>query len=58
VLLVIQEGEVASKTETSTEVVKPQLFDRTVENILGFVMAYKLFIRMKMREKVVEEQIQ
>ena len=57
-LLVIQEGEVASKTETSTEVVKPQLFDRTVENILGFVMAYKLFIRMKMREKVVEEQIQ
>jgi len=58
VLLVIQEGEVASKTETSTEVVKPQLFDRTVENILGFVMAYKLFIRMKIREKVVEEQIQ
>ena len=57
-LLVIQEGEVASKTETSTEVVKPQLFDRTVENILGFVMAYKLFIRMKIREKVVEEQIQ
>ena len=54
-LLVTQEGEVVSKTEASTEVAKPQLFDRTVENILGFVMVCKLFIRMKMREKVVKE---
>jgi len=55
VLLVTQEGEVVSKTEASTEVAKPQLFDRIVEKILGFVMACKLFIRIKMREKVVEE---
>ena len=41
-----------------TEVVRPQVFDGTLSNILGFVTVCKLYIRMKMREEPVEEQIQ
>ena len=42
----------------STEVAKPQVFDETPSKILEFVMVCKLYIRMKMRGMVVEEQIQ
>ena len=42
----------------STKVAKPQVFDRTSSQVLEFVMTHKLYIRMKMKEVVVEEQIQ
>ena len=42
----------------STEVAKPQVFDRTLSQILDFVIACKLNIRMKIRGAAVEEQIQ
>ena len=41
----------------SIEVAKPQTFDGTSSKVLGFVTAYKLYIKMKMREVAVEEQI-
>ena len=37
---------------------KPLIFNREVEKILEFLMVYKLFIRMKMRNNLVEEQVQ
>jgi len=48
-------GEVA--TVTSTKVVRPQMFNRTSSKIPEFVMACRLYIRMKMRRMAVEEQI-
>jgi len=38
-------------------VAKPQVFDRAPK-ILGFITACKLYLRMKMREVAVKEQIQ
>ena len=40
------------------EVSKPQIFDGMSSKVTGFIMACKLYIRMKLREEPVEEQMQ
>lgn len=52
----VQEEEGAIQG-ASTEVAKLQVFNRILEKVLGFVIACKLYIRMKIREVVVEKQI-
>jgi len=50
----VREGEGA----TSMEVAKPQMFDGASSKISGFVMVCRLYIRMKIRETSLEEQVQ
>ena len=45
-------------TKSNIEVAKLQVFNSTSEKVLGFVTAYKLFLRMRIKETIVEEQIQ
>ena len=47
-----------SNTGSNIEVAKLQIIHRAINKVLGFLTACKLFIRMKMRETTVEEQIQ
>ena len=45
-------------TKSNIEVAKPQVFSGTSGKVLGFVTSCKLFLRMRMKETMVEEQIQ
>jgi len=40
------------------EVAKPAIFNGEAGKVGGFIMAYRLFVRMKLRGSTVEEQIQ
>jgi len=61
VLIEITEAEAEGSqlnTRSNIEMAKLQTFDRAIEKVLGFLIAYKLFIRIRMREIVVKKQIQ
>jgi len=40
------------------EVAKPSIFNREAGRVGGFMTAYRLYLRIKMREATVEEQVQ
>jgi len=52
------ERRVGEGTAAVTEVAKPQTFDRTPSKVSRFLLVCKLYIRMRLRESSVEEQIQ
>ena len=43
---------------SNIKVAKLQMFDMEAEKILGFLMVCRLYIRMKIRNILVEEQVQ
>ena len=44
-------------TRSNIKVAKPQIFNRKARKISGFLIAYKLYIRIRMRNVIVEKQI-
>jgi len=61
-LLAVQGGAGGAATGSNAgphmEVAKPAIFDGEAEKVGGFITACRLFIRMKLREMSVEEQVQ
>ena len=45
-------------TGPNMEMAKPPAFNRETRRVEEFIMTYRLYLRMKMREAIVEEQIQ
>jgi len=44
--------------EGGVEVAKPQIFDSMSSKVAGFITAYKLYIRMRLKKEPVEGQVQ
>ena len=59
-LLVVEEGKVPreSNTRFNIKVAKPSVFNKEVEKVEGFIVACKLYLRMKIRGETIEKQIQ
>ena len=63
-LLVVQGGAGAggeaggSNMGSHMEVAKPAIFNGEAEKVGGFITACRLFVKMKMKENMVEEQVQ
>jgi len=52
------ERGVREGTLAATEVAKLQTFDGTLSKVSGFIGSCKLYVRMRLKESSVEEQIQ
>jgi len=55
------EGEAAasgSNTGSNIDVAKPLTFNGKASKVLGFLIVYRLYIRIRIRETLVKEQIQ
>jgi len=56
---VVGRGEAIKESNigSNIEVTKPLGFNGEAERVGGFIMACKLYLKMRMREAIVEEQI-
>ena len=55
--MVTREGNVSLEPRFMREVAKLSTFDREASKVRGFITVCKLYIRMRMREELVEKQI-
>ena len=53
----VERGVMRSNMGSYMEVAKPAIFNREAGKVGGFVNVCKLYLRMKMREAMVEEQV-
>jgi len=53
----IERGTTESNIGPHMEVAKPTIFNGEAEKVGGFITIYRLYLRMKMREATVEEQV-
>ena len=53
-----ERGTTRSNMESHIEVAKPAIFNGEAERVGGFIMACRLYNKMKLRENTVEEQVQ
>ena len=51
-------GAVGSNTGSYMEVAKPAIFSGEAGRVGGFIMACRLYIKIKLRGNMVEEQVQ
>ena len=56
----VKRGETVLRPNTrfNSKMAKPFTFNRDVSKVVSFVIACKLYIRIRMREILIEEQIQ
>ena len=56
----VEKGEAVLRPNTrfNSKIAKPSTFNRNVSKVVSFVIACKLYIRMRMRKILIEEQIQ
>jgi len=47
-----------SNTKLNVEVAKPQIFNKKMSKVLGFLTTCKLYIQIRMRNVVIKEYIQ
>ena len=57
-VLIVQVRGSMGRVAAGTEVVKLLTFNRISSKVSGFITACKLYIKIKMRKAIVEEQIQ
>ena len=53
-----ERGAAGSNTGSHMEVAKPAIFSGEAGRVGGFTMACRLYIKMKLRENMIEEQVQ
>ena len=54
----VEKDVIGSNMESQMKVAKPPVFNEEAERVGGFIIAYKLYLRIKMKEATVEEQVQ